>query len=350
MRGPNINVMYADVDGNIGWQVVGRIPRRNGFLGDVPLDGQSGKEEWDGFIPFAELPSYYNPPEGYLVSANQNSFPPSTAYTVSGFFAAPQRALQIRDLLTAKPRWSSPEMLGIQTDIYSGILRNLAAAATAAAEKRGTKNPMAMEGAKLLKGWNGQMEMDAAAPMAASLLYQHVKRAIAERASPKDGARYSSFMAAGVVDELVRERPQGWFDDFDLMLSDALSEAMDEGKRMQGRDPAKWRYGRMNEVLLEHPVFGRVALIAPLFDIGPSPMGGSSTTVKQTTRKLGPSMRFTADLANWDNSLMNLTAGQSGHRLSGHYKDEWPAYYAGRGLKMQYSQVAAAATLTLMPR
>ena len=73
--GPGSNFVYADVDGNIGYHAAGKLPRRHGFTGDVPLDGSSGDFEWDGYIPFDELPSAYNPPGGIIATANQNPFP-----------------------------------------------------------------------------------------------------------------------------------------------------------------------------------------------------------------------------------------------------------------------------------
>jgi penicillin amidase len=128
-----------------------------------------------------------------------------------------------------------------------------------------------------------------------------------------------------------------------------LNEALEEGRRMQGRSIGKWDYGRWNEIPMAHPLFGRVRALSPLFSIGAVPMSGHSTTVKQTTRRLGPSMRFVADLSNWDNSLLNLTTGESGHRFSGHYRDQWESYLNGSGFPLPFNKIEAAAVLTLTP-
>jgi penicillin amidase len=92
------------------------------------------------------------------------------------------------------------------------------------------------------------------------------------------------------------------------------------------------------------PVFGSY------FNIGPAEMSGSSTTIKQTSAVLGPSMRFVADLANWDGSLNNIDIGQSGQILSRHFKDQWDAYYVGRSFPMQFDKVAAKDTLIVRPQ
>jgi penicillin amidase len=86
-------------------------------------------------------------------------------------------------------------------------------------------------------------------------------------------------------------------------------------------------------------------MIGKYFDIGPAPMSGSSTTVKQTTRSLAPSMRMNADLGDWDRSLLNVQIGQSGQVLSSHYRDEWTDYYNGRSYPMQFGKVQAKSTL-----
>ncbi|MBI5086418.1 MAG: penicillin acylase family protein [Acidobacteria bacterium] len=347
--GPNINLVYADVDGNIGWQVAGRLPARVGFDGDVPLDGASGKAEWAGFVPFEQLPSEFNPKAGLVVSANQNGFKEKEPFQVSGFFASHHRAKAIADRIASRPKWKPEEMLVIQRDVYSAFLKYVADEAVRAAARRGEQNPMAREGVRVLTGWDGQMRAEAAAPMLATLLYQHIRRAAAEQASPKEGANYKTYMAPAVVEKLLRERPKGWFDDFDMMLANRLADAVEEGKRMQGRNPERWQYGRVNEVTIAHPVAGRIGWIAPYFNIGPVGLSGTGTSINAATPRLGPSMRFVADLSDWEASRMNVTTGQSGHIFSGHYKDQWEAYRAGSSFPLQFGRVESRGTLTLQP-
>ena len=114
------------------------------------------------------------------------------------------------------------------------------------------------------------------------------------------------------------------------MLLRALADAVEEGRRMQGRDPKRWRYGDYLRIAINNPVLHEVPLVGKYFDIGPVPMSGSTTTVKQTSRTLAPSMRMNADLGDWDRSLFNIPIGQSGQILSSHYKDQWEDYYNAR--------------------
>ena len=221
-------------------------------------------------------------------------------------------------------------MPAVQKDVYSSFSHFLAKSLVAAYEARKARNPGLEKAIGILRNWNGQMEYSQAAPLIVRLADLHLRRALIESAAPGSNASYEFQMAPAVIEKLLRTRPAGWFKDYDAALLSALSDAMDEGGRMQGRDPDKWTYGRYLTWLVAHPVRAPPAAgSARFFDIGPVPMSGSSTTVKQTGSRMGPSMRMTADLADWDRSLCNLPIGQSGHVLSKHYKDQWNHYYIG---------------------
>jgi penicillin amidase len=345
LPGPGSNFVYADVDGNIGYHAVGMLPKRKNYRGDVPVDGSTGEFEWDGYIPFEELPSVYNPPGGMIVTANQNPFPEKFAYPVNGNFAPPLRFAQIRALLSAREGWRAPDMLTVQKDVYSAFSHFLARQIVAAYQKRDAHNPAMEEAVNMLRDWNGQMNQDEAAPFLITLAYQHVRRAIAENASPSAGIAYEFNLAPVVVERLLTERPAGWFADYDDMLLRALVDAVDEARRIQGREPKRWRYGQYLKIAINNPVIHQVPLVGKYFDIGPVAMSGSATTVKQTTRTLAPSMRMNADLSDWDHSLLNITIGQSGQVLSRHYNDQWLDYYNARSYPMQFTKVEPASTL-----
>jgi penicillin amidase len=354
--GPGSNFVYADVDGNIGYHAAGYLPKRHGFLGDVPLDGSSGNFEWDGYIPFDQLPTAYNPPGGIIATANQNPFPADYLYPVSGNFAPPDRSRRIRDLLSARTGWHAGDMLAVQTDIFSAFHKFLATQAVAAYDRRGAKNPALDPSVGLLRAWDGRMDKDLAAPFLVALLYQHVRTSVAESASPGKGQLYEYAMGPAVIGKLLRERPEGWFRDYDAMLLRSLVDAVDEAKRIQGGNAARWKYGTYLRIEIDHPVLHAAMRSIPaigryldIFEIGPVPMSGGSTTVKQTTRALAPSMRMNADLADWDRSLLNVQVGQSGQPFSSHCKDQWDDYYNGRSYPMQFEHVEAKSTLELRP-
>jgi penicillin amidase len=201
----------------------------------------------------------------------------------------------------------------------------------------------------MLRGWDGQMDKERAEPLIVTLTFLHLRRAIADRASPGSGANYDAVISYALVERLLRERPAGWFSDYGGLLVQCFADAIEEGQRLQGADPKRWKWGRYMFLAVEHPIGGRLPWVGTFFKIGPAPMSGGSTTVKQTTLRLGPSERMNASVGNWDASLLNLPFGESGHVASPHYKDEWDAYYSGSSFPMQFKKVDAKSTVTFVP-
>ncbi len=348
--GPGQNVVYADRDGNIGYHAAGKLPIRHNYQGDLPIDGSSGNFEWDGYIPFEQLPTAYNPSSGLIVTANQNPFPANYAFAVAGRFASPSRSTQINALLRSKKNLKPADMLPVQTDIYSAFHLYLAKSLVAAYDRKKAANPDLEDAVRVLRSWNGQMSQNQSAPFIAALAFQYLRKAVADVASPGNGAAYETQMSVAVVERLLRARPAGWFRDYDETLVRCLLDSVEDGRRQQGRYVNKWIYGQYLQLTVAHPIGHRLPVVAPYFDVGPVPMSGGSTTVKQTTRKLGPSERFTADLANWDTSLLDVPIGESGHVLSRHYKDQWTAYYNGTSFPMPFDRAEVKDTLTFEPK
>lgn len=359
--GPAQNFVYADVDGNIGYHATGHLPARKKCAGDVPADGATGDCEWDSYIPFDQLPQAFNPPSGIIATANQNPFPAETgakgenaknaapAVRVNGNFAAPYRVEQIRAILESQPKWKPEEMLRVQTDVYSAFHRFLAREIVAAWDRKKGAGSASADAIAELRKWDGQMKKDAAAPLISTLAYEELRQVIAEQAAPKSSTLLRN-AATATIERLLVERPADWFPDYDALLLKSLDAGVKEGIRRQGSKISRWEYGQSQELRVTHPVAGRIPFIGKYFNIGPVPFGGSPVSVEQYTGRLGPSMRIVNDLADLDRSLANLVAGESGQRLSGHYKDQWDAYYAGRGLPMQFEKVEAKQVLVVRPR
>ena len=347
--GPGQNFVYADVDGNIGYHATGRLPIRKNYDGDLPVDGASGDYEWDGFIPFDQLPASYNPPRGWIVTANQNPFPESYPYRVNGQFGPPFRSQEIRNLLTARAGWKPADMLAIEKDVYSISGRNLAREVVAAFDRKKPSAPELVEAVALLRSWNGQMEKQTAAPMIVALVYEQLRKQLVNAAYAGPSDVYRAMIAPAAIDNIMRDGARGWFPDEDAALLKALKSAIDEGRERQGGSLQRWDYGRYAELTIQHPVGSQIPLLGAYFNVGPVEMSGASTTIKQTSQLLGPSMRFIADLSDWDHSLNNIAIGESGQILSRHYKDQWAAYYGGQSFPMQFETVEAAETLSVDP-
>ena len=343
------NFVYADTDGNIGLQVAGQLPIRRNRSGDVPVEGTSGEFNWEGFIPFAELPSFYNPPSGRVLTANQNPFPADYKYSVSGDFAPPYRARQIADRLDSPEikKWTPADTIRLQADVYSGFSHHLAAHVVKAWQRRQASDPNLAPAIELLKQWNGQMMPELPAPLIITYTYQNLRRMVIENAARQPGATYELRIGPAHIESLLDRQTPGWFPDWDAVLLRALGEGVEEGQRAQGSDVRKWRYGIYNQITIRHPVLERIPYVGAYFNLGPYQANGSSTTLKQTSARLLPSLRFVADFGpDPSGGLYHLPAGLSGHALSSHYKDQWRAYQSAEGFPLNSPAVE---TLILQP-
>jgi len=342
------NVAYADKDGNIGLQVTGALPIRKDCSGQrVSADGEC---EWQGFIPFDELPSFYNPASGHIVTGNQNPFPEKYPYTVSGNFAPHYRANRILDELRRKEKWTPEEMVKLQADIYSPFSHFMAQQIVAAWDRKKATNPELKDSIELLRAWNGEMRAEVPAPAIATYATNHLRRAIATKASNLPTAEWEPFIYFAVIENLIRARPAEWFADWDRTLLEALQEGVEEGSRAQGKDVRKWQWGEYNKLVIANPILRGIPWVGGYFQIGPVGGAGSSTTVKQTSVRVGPSMRMVVDFGDPKGGLLNIPIGQSGHALSGHFKDQWDAYSNARSFPMHFpSGWETKSTLTLKP-
>jgi len=347
--GPGQNFVYADAEGNIGYQATGRLPIRKNCGGDVPSDGPSGECEWDGYIPFADLPRAFNPESGIIATANQNAFPRDYKYKVSGRFAPRYRVEQIRSRLASKPKWTPEEMVTVQRDVYSSVHRFVAQQVVAAWDRTKPSKPELAEAVEELRNWNGQMDSNMAAPLLAAKIYEQLRKLIADAAAGALTDPLRAQVPPQAVERILRERPQGWFPDWDAVLMRTLVGAYDEGARTQGSKVSRWNFGQSQPLRMVNPVDGQLPVIGKYFDIGPAAMSGSPWSVLQYNGRLGPSLRMTVDLAALDHSFINLATGESGQPLSSHYKDQWAAYYAGKTFPMQFGKVDAKQVLTVTP-
>ncbi len=333
--GAGSNITYADKAGNIGLQVAGLLPIRNGCDGHRVYP--AGSCEWKGFIPFEELPSFYNPAHGRIVSANQNPFPANYPYPVSGNFAPHYRSNRILDRLQSGSQWTPAAMLELQADVYSPYSHYIATQLTEAFGRRQPANARLREAVEILRTWDGQMKAGAAAPLLATYASNHLRRAIATKAAGTPNVEWEPFIYFAVIEKLLQSRPPGWFQNWDQALLDALQNGIEEGALRQGSDLRNWQWGRENQLTLANPVLRSVPWAGGYFQIGPVPLDGSATTVRQVTARLGPSMRLVVDFGDPSGGLLNIPAGQSGHALSSHFKDQWDAYSNATSFPLHFS-------------
>ena len=337
-QSPQQNMVYADVDGNIGFVAAGRVPLRkagNNLMGMAPAPGWLAKYDWTGYIPFEQLPRSFNPASGAVVTANHRITPPGYEHFISSEWQPPYRADRIQQLLDATPKHDVPSFARIQADVVSLAMRELLPKLLATRPR----SEEARKALELLRKWDGAMELDRAEPLIAWAWWRELSRAI--YADELGNAFQQNWLSRAVFTanvlsgdpELAR-----WCDDVrtqavetcEEQLAQSLDAALADLARRYGSDPSRWRWGEAHAARHEHRPFGRQPLLAKLFDIRvPSPGDAYSVNVGRSNlndeaepfaNRHAASLRAIYDLSNLENSLYIHSGGQSGNILSEHYK------------------------------
>jgi penicillin amidase len=354
---PGQNVVYADVDGNIGYQTTGKIPIRAAGDGSLPVSGADNAHEWTSYIPFEKLPSIYNPPSGIIATANGRITPDNYPNSISMEWEAPWRTARIYHVLESGRQFSSADMLTLQTDIHSEADLFAAERLVYAVDHATKPSARAKQAADIMRSWDGRMQASAAAPTIAESSIVELRRLLLEPklgSAPADPSKqdavlnwktYSWQMRSVWLENILLHRPKRWlpdaFPNYDELLTAAVEAAVN-GATVP-RDLGSWRWGEFNAVDIEHPVLGKIPIIGRWSGPGVQEQSGSGYTVKAVTRHHGPSERFTANLADLDQSTLNIVTGQGGNFLSPYYMDQWKAWYGGTTFQLPFSAQAVEA-------
>ncbi|MFI5061802.1 MAG: penicillin acylase family protein, partial [Actinomycetales bacterium] len=370
---PSQNLVYADVDGNIGYQAPGSIPIRAAGDGTMPVPGWTSRYGWTGMLPFDELPSAYNPPSGYIVTANNAAVGPDFPHLITADWDYGYRANQIQVRLTALiakgKKLTAADFADIQADKYDAAAAHLVPILRTVGADRAPSSGAA-RGAKLLAGWNYHDDADSAAAAYFNIFWRNLLadafgRKLPASAPPTGGDRWFQ-----VVQTLAKQPDSSWWTDKklgvgnrDQMFAHVADEAWAEATRLMGSDPAKWRWDSIHTLTLTNASLGKsgVGPIEALFNRGPYPVGGGSSVVDAVgwdasvgyTVDWLPSMRQVIDLSDFDKSTwVNLT-GASGHAFNPHYTDQTPLWQTNKTRDWPFSAKAVSAatdeTLTLRP-
>ncbi len=365
VTGPAQNGVYADVDGNIGVVVAANVPIRKTGFGEVPVPGDTDDYEWTGYIPFEEMPQVLNPPSGFIATANARVVGPAYKPYLTDRWYGPERTHRIYTLLEGhKGKFKPEDMIAIQTDIYSAPHVFLAEQLKEAVKKVSPQDSRVNTVLQQLDGWDGQARranrgLPLLEYMRREMLRQLLKPYVKDTQVNYQWSRTFTFLK-----NVLQNRPAAWlpseyksFDHFIVACAEKAAAQLEADDRREGvADPEKpesWNWGQVLPLQMLHPL-GRSGFPRRHLSISGLPQRGTGYSVKQTGRGFGPAMRFVADLSDLDQSLMNITLGQSGHYLSPHYRDQFEYWYEGRGLPSAFSDKAEAATrkhsLTLTPQ
>ena len=348
---PGQNVMYADVDGHIGYQATGYVPIRAGD-GRLPVPGADDAHEWKGYVPFDDMPHIYDPPTGILASANGRIAPDKYKYSISTEWDAPWRTDRIYRVLESGKKFAPADMLALQMDTSSTFDRFCAEKFVYAIDHTASASAGAKGAADILRDWDGRMSADSPAPMIETKARQELVRVLLEpklgpaREGPPDGTlswkTYRWAMSTVWLETVLTRQPARWlpsaYPDYESLLTAAVENAL-----KQPGVPANlgaWKWGDSYFIDIENPVLRNLPMVGQWTGPGKHPLNGSGITVKAVSNKHGASERLTWNFANFDESTLNLVTGESGIFLSPYYMDQWGAWYGGTTFAFPFSAAA----------
>jgi penicillin amidase len=356
---PTQNMVYADVDGHIGYHAAGVIPIRKSGDGSVPYDGATDAGEWTSYIPIAKLPTLYDPPSGIIVTANQRIVGTDYPYFLTHSWAQPYRARRIWDLLNEKPKLSAEDFRRVLGDTYSiaGVfftkeaVKLLRPKLTPADEKlRATL--------EAFEKWDGMVNTESTVAPIVSRMRLAFRSKILTAALGQDLVRnyqWSNFDTT--LDRILKDQPAAWlpkeFPTYADLLRACYDEAVGNLTKSLGADETKWTWGDMAKARFPHPL-GGAPLIGAQFTVPPFPQNGTGGLAGATVNVgSSVSMRLIADPSDWDKTQQGITLGESGLPKSPHWSDQLADWRAVTPREFPFTQAAvvkaAKETLVLEP-
>jgi penicillin G amidase len=341
---PGENMVWADKDGNIGWQAVGIAPIRKNFSGLVPVPGD-GRYEWDGYLPILEKPNSFNPPEHFIKTANENVTPATyTHWNAIGYeWSDPYRGERIKEVLSQPKKFSMKEMQQLQTDYVSLPARQLVRYLSSIT----FESALTKDAQEKLLSWDHTLSSNSIAAGIYVAWEEELKKAAKNKFVPANIRKNVHIQMYRLLQWM--EKPGLVFqkdaiENRDAFLKEAFTKAVQSLSERLGSNISNWQYGQeaykhsQIQHALSHVVNDSLKQIlnTPL-----APRGGYSHTVGATGSSLnqssGASFRMIVDVGNWDNSIGTNPPGQSGNPANPFYKNlfnEWsrdeffPVYYS----------------------
>lgn len=351
---PTFNLVFADVDGNIGLQSVGRIPlRKIAERGYRP--GWDPQHQWTGVLSYDAMPGLENPKRGYVVTANNRLAPSDFTYPLAGCWNSGHRARRIRQQIEAKKVWSRNDCRLLQLDVHSG--RAALAVGPLIAALEGDADPRVQQAVSLLRGWNYRIAADSAAATIFNVFFTHWCKTICRERLPADQAAFASVNAVGIASRLLARDDAGWFQrDRVGAIRETFRASLDELTTKLGADLATWTWGRMH-VLAQPHFLSKRGDLGQLLDLNGKPCGGDNVTVNSGSADanyasaLGAGFRMVAEMADpHAGAWMTEVAGVSGHRGSPHYADQIDPWALGELHYLPLKGEIGGVVMTLEPK
>ena len=349
---PGQNIVYADVDGNIGWRPAVYIPIRKMGYSMAPRPGWDKSFEWSGYVPFEEMPYLYNPPEGYISTANNRTIGNEFPYYISGLWADPSRSSRIKEVLDEGKKFSLEDMKALQLDLTSNFSKEILPYIL---KNAGTfENPIFKRAIKFLKDWNNIESIDSEGTLIFhSISNQIIRNVYYDELSVLGDKYFETFIGLKYITKrnlrnILRNNTNKWVDDIrtpnkietiDEIITKSIESGIQKVVDTYGPNWSNWKWGSAHSLTHKH-ILGDVKILNYLFNlnIGPYLSGGSDVTpnaggyslLKGFNQTSGASMRRIVDFSDLNKTNMILPTGQSGLHNSPHYSDQAPLYHEGK--------------------
>jgi penicillin amidase len=355
---PTQNIVYADVDGHIGYHAAGIVPIRKSGDGSVPYDGSTDAGEWSSYIPIAKLPTVYDPPSGIIVTANQRIVGTDYPYFLTHSWAQPYRARRIFTLLNEKPKLSTDDFRRIQGDVYSiaGVL--FAQEAVKVLRPKGASDEKLKLALDSFEKWDGRVNAEStAAPLLAQMRLAFRSKILAAALGPDLVRNFQWSNFDTTLDRIIKDQPADWLPKEFASYADLMRACYDEAvanlTKNFGADQSKWTWGDMVKARFPHPL-GQAPLIGGMFTVPPFPQNGTGGLLGATVNVgSSVSMRLIADLSDWDKTQHGIALGESGLPKSPHWTDQLADWRAVTPREFPFTPAAvtkaAKETLVLQP-
>jgi penicillin amidase len=327
--GFDLNFVYADTEGNIGYHMSGKLPKRSKAYPGVPVPGWSGEYEWEGFISFDQLPYAFNPSTHFVATANHRIVSSNYQPSIPGEWSTPYRARRAVQLLQSQSNFTVEDMRKFQADSYSQAYHELSQSLVTRLRSQSLTRG---EGQilDLLNIWDGVI---AEASVEASIVHEIAQELVDYAFKNKLGkaANFVDYRRGIYLFLKFSEKDASsiWFDNTATakreQLDDALllgfRQALENLTKAHGADFRRWEWGKLFSKKFRH-AFSNIAILGALYDRS-APNSGSPLTLNRAEPN-GPvtSYREIIDLANWEHSRSGVTTGQSGHPFSSFYSDQ----------------------------
>ena len=366
---PSHSIVYADVDGNIGYLGVALSPVRRNWDGLLPVPGKDGKYEWEGYVPFDKLPASFNPAGGFYNTSNNDVVPkivPGYDLPLGFEYAQPFRYNRVLEVLKSKPKFDLADMQALQRDTVSLPARTLVPLLLDLVPRR----RVLIRAQRLLTGWDHSLKKESAAAALFEAFQSMLPTlAYAPFLTEEQRFTYRGYDLERVV-HWMSEPPKAYGDSpkerraaRDRILTQALDRAMAHMAKTQGEDPKAWAWGHVHTADFIHPLSRTKSGNGEpdAFAITPAPRGGDGNTVMATSyssennpkQTAGASFSFVADVADWDRSTFLSAPGNSAQPLSPFYSNLVQSWAAGKGNTFAFSRSKVeelkAHTLLLQP-